>query len=112
LRPGDIVGPNQTVAEILEPDQLWVRIYVPETLLGHVRVNQAARIRVDTFPDRWFAGRVAAVSSQGEYTPRNVQTRGQRAEQVFGVKVVVDPSPQLKPGMSAEVDLGIKGRAD
>ena len=110
LRPGDLVAPNQPVAEILESSQLWVRVYVPETLLGLVRVNQPVRVRVDTFPSVWFNGHVGSVSSQGEYTPRNVQTRAQRAEQVFGVKVLVDPDPRLKAGMAAEVDLGVKGR--
>ena len=111
LRPGDIVAPNQTVAEILEPRELWVRVYVPETLLGLVRTNMPVKVRVDTFPDLWFDARVATVASEGEYTPRNVQTRAQRAEQVFGVKVVVNPDPRLKPGMAAEVDLGVKGNA-
>ena len=111
LRPGDLVAPNQTVAEILEPRELWVRIYVPETLLGLVRVGQPVRVRVDTFPNVWFPARVTTVAAEGEYTPRNVQTRAQRAEQVFGVKVVVDPDPRLKAGMAAEVDLGVKGRA-
>jgi HlyD family secretion protein len=111
LRPGDLVAANQPVAEILEPRELWVRIYVPETLLGLVRVGMPVRARVDTWPDVWFPGRVATIAAQGEYTPRNVQTRAQRAEQVFGVKVLVDPDPRLKPGMAAEVDLGVEGRA-
>jgi len=111
LRPGDIVAPNQTVAEILEPGQLWVRIYVPETLLGAVRVGMPVKVRVDTYPDHAFHGRVSTVASEGEYTPRNVQTRAQRAEQVFGVKVLVDPDLRLKAGMAAEVDLGVKGNA-
>jgi multidrug resistance efflux pump len=89
-----------------------VRVYVPETQLGLVHVNQPVRVRIDTFPDQWFPGHVASVSSQGEYTPRNVQTRAQRAEQVFGVKVLVDPNPKLKAGMAAEVDFGVKGRAE
>jgi HlyD family secretion protein len=109
LRPGDLVAPNQTVAEILEEGQLWVRVYVPETQLGLVRLGQPVRVRVDTFPDRTFPGRVASVSAKGEYTPRNVQTRAQRIEQVFGVKVHVDPSPNLHAGMAAEVDLGVRG---
>ena len=110
LRPGDLVKPDETVAEILENGQLWVRVFVPETLLGLVHVGMPVRVRVDTFPNDWFAGRVAAISSQAEYTPRNVQTRAQRAEQVFGVKVLVDPNQRLKAGMAAEVDLGVKGR--
>ena len=110
LRPGDIVAPDQTVAEILEESQLWVRVYVPETQLALVRVNQPVRVRVDTFPNQWFPGHIASISAQGEYTPRNIQTRAQRIEQVFGVKVLVDPNPRLHAGMAAEVDLGVKGR--
>jgi multidrug resistance efflux pump len=112
LRPGDLVAPNQTVAEILESDQLWVRVFVPETLLGLVHVDQSVRVRTDTYPNEWFPGHVATVASAGEFTPRNVQTRAQRAEEVFGVKVVVDPNPRLHAGMAAEVDLGVKGRAE
>ena len=112
LRPGDIVAPNQSVAEILESDQLWVRVFVPETMLGLVTVGMPVRVRTDTYPNEWFSGRVANVSSQGEFTPRNVQTRAQRAEQVFGVKVIVDPNAKLHAGMAAEVDFGVKGRAD
>lgn len=110
LRPGDLVAPNQRVAEILEPRELWVRVYVAETLLGLVRVNMPVKVRVDTFPETWFPARVATIASEGEYTPRNVQTRAQRAEQVFGVKVVLEPDPRLKPGMAAEVDLGVEGQ--
>jgi multidrug resistance efflux pump len=112
LRTGDIVAPNQTVAEILESSQLWVRVYVPETELGLMSVGQTVRIHIDTDPNETFTGHVASVSSQGEYTPRNVQTRAQRAELVYGVKVLVDPNPKLKAGMAASVDLGVKGRAD
>jgi len=112
LRPGDLVAPNQAVAEILESDQLWVRVYIPETMFGLVHAGQPVRVRVDTWPDKTFPGHVATVSGQGEYTPRNVQTRAQRAEQVFAIKVLVDPNPQLHAGMAAEVDLGVKGRAE
>jgi multidrug resistance efflux pump len=109
LRPGDLVTANQTVAEILESSQLWVRVFVPATELALVKVGQKVNVTVDTFPDRPFPGHVAAVNPQGEYTPRNVQTRAQRAEQVYGVKVLVDPNPELKAGMAADVDLGVKG---
>jgi len=112
LRPGDLVAPNQTIAEILEADQLWVRVYLPETLLGLVKVGQPVNVSVDTFPGQPFPARISTISSEGEYTPRNVQTRAQRAEQVFGVKVVLDRNQKLKAGMAAEVDLGVKGKAE
>jgi len=112
LRPGDLVAPNQPVAEILEANQLWVRVYLPETLLGLVHIEQAVRVRVDTYPNEWFPGHIATIASKGEYTPRNVQTRAQRAEQVFGLKVLVDPNQKLHAGMAADVDLGVKGHAE
>ena len=103
LRPGDLVAPNQPVARLLEPSQLWVRVYVPEPQLGRVRVGQRTVLTVDTFPKREFPGRVVEIRTQSEYTPRNVQTLDQRMDQVFGVKVAIDPTPELKPGMAATV---------
>jgi len=105
LRPGDLVAANQPVATLLEPDQIWVRVFVPETQMGLVHIGQDAAIAVDTFPHRAFHGRVVEVRSQGEYTPRNLQTLEQRSDEVFGVKVRIDPSPELKAGMAAIVHL-------
>jgi len=110
LRPGDIVTPDQPVAEILEADQLWVRVFVPEPDLALVHVGQRVRVKVDTFPNQWFPGEVTTINPQGEYTPRNVQTEAQRADQVFGVKVMLDRNPNLHPGMAASVDIGVKAK--
>lgn len=106
LRPGDLVAPNQGIVTILEPSEIWVRIFVPEPKLGLVRIGDPARISVDTFPGRVFPGRVVEIREQAEYTPRNIQTLDQRSDQVFGVKVAIDPTPDLKPGMAATVRLG------
>ena len=105
LRPGDLVAANRPVARVLEPGQLWARVWVPEPSLGLVRVGQRVAITVDSFPGREFPGRIVEIRQQGEYTPRNIQTRKQRMDQVFGAKVAIDPAPELKPGMAAEVRL-------
>ncbi|HEX5759672.1 MAG TPA: efflux RND transporter periplasmic adaptor subunit [Thermoanaerobaculia bacterium] len=105
LRPGDLVPANRPVASLLEAGQLWVRVYVPEPQLGRVRVGQRVAVSVDSFPERRFRGRVVEIRDRAEYTPRNVQTLEQRAEQVFGVKVEVEPAPELKAGMAALVHL-------
>ncbi|HET9796311.1 MAG TPA: efflux RND transporter periplasmic adaptor subunit [Thermoanaerobaculia bacterium] len=109
LRPGDLVAANQGIVTILEPSEVWVRVYVPEPMLGRVHVGDRARIFVDTFPGRAFPGRVVEIRQQAEYTPRNVQTLDQRADQVFGVKIAIDPSPDLKPGMAATARIGDVG---
>jgi len=106
LRPGDLVAANQGIVTILEPSEIWVRVYVPEPSLGRVHVGDPAEVFVDTYPGRAFRGRVAEIRQQAEYTPRNVQTLDQRADQVFGVKIAIAPSPALKPGMAATVGIG------
>src|SRR5207244_13331223 len=90
VRPGDLTTPNQTVAKLLELDQIWVRIYVPEPQLGLVKVGQRAKLRVDTFPNRTFDGVVEQINAQCEFTPRNIQSRDERNHQMFGVKVGLD----------------------
>jgi hypothetical protein len=106
VRPGDLVAPNTPVATLLEPDQIYVRIYIPETELGLVKVGQNAEIHVDSFPKKAFDGIVEQINQQAEFLPRNVQTREERVHQVFGVKVRInDPSGQVRAGMAADVKL-------
>jgi HlyD family secretion protein len=106
VRAGDLVPAGRIVLTMLEPSQLWVRIYIPETELGRVKVGQAATVEVDSFRGRQFAGHVGQIGSQAEFLPRNVQTRDDRQHQVFGAKVYVDnPDGVLKSGMSATVRL-------
>lgn len=104
VRPGDLVPPGRIVVTALEPSQLWVKVYVPETDLARVHLDQSATVRVDGLSGRLFEGRVGQVASQAEFLPRNVQTPDDRQHQVFGVKVYVDNSTgTLKSGMSATV---------
>lgn len=106
VRPGDLTTPNQTVVRLLELDQIWVRIYIPEPQLGNIKVGQRAQIKVDTFKDRTFDGVIEQINSQGEFTPRNIQSRDERNHQVFGVKVKLDNREgKLKSGMAADVTL-------
>ena len=106
VRKGDVLTPNQTVARILKVDDLWVKIFVPETEIGKVRLDQAVEVTVDSYPDRRFKGKIYYIASQSEFTPRNVQSIEERRHQVFAVKVRVDdPAAEgvLKSGMAATV---------
>jgi HlyD family secretion protein len=106
VRPGDLIPPNTPVATLLERDQIYIRIYIPETVIGQVHVGQKAEIRVDSFPNQTFNGVVEQINQQAEFLPRNVQTREERVHQVFGVKVRIDdPSHHILAGMAADVKL-------
>ena len=106
VRPGDLVAPNTPIATLLESDQIYVRIYVPETELYKVTVGQKAQIHIDPFQKETFNGIVEQINQQAEFLPRNVQTREERVHQVFGVKVRIDdPSHRVLAGMAADVKL-------
>jgi multidrug resistance efflux pump len=105
IRPGDLVPPGRIVVSMLEPTQLWVKVYIPETDLARVRLDQSATVRVDGL-SQTFQGHVGQVASQAEFLPRNVQTPDDRQHQVFAVKVYCDNAAgTLKSGMSATVRL-------
>lgn len=106
VRPGDLIGPNTPIATLLERDQIYVRIYVPETQIGRVRVGQRAEVRADPFPGQVFPAEVEQINQKAEFLPRNVQTREERVHQVFGVKLrIQDPSGRVRAGMAADVKI-------
>jgi multidrug resistance efflux pump len=104
VRKGDLVAANQPVVRVLRTADLWIKVYVPETELSKVRLDQEVTATVDGFPGRRFQGRIIQISSESEFTPRNVQSVDERRHQVFGVRVRVDdPQGVFKSGMAAEV---------
>jgi HlyD family secretion protein len=106
VRPGDLIAPNTPVATLLERDQIYVRIYIPETIIGQVKLGQKAEVRVDSFRNTIFDGVVEQINQQAEFLPRNVQTQEERVHQVFGIKIRInDTSHQVLAGMAADVKL-------
>jgi multidrug resistance efflux pump len=104
VRPGDLVPANQPIIRVLRTNDLWVKVYVPETDLARIRLHQRVRLTVDGYPGRCFDGEVTHIASESEFTPRNVQSVDERRHQVFGVRVrVADPQGVFKSGMAAEV---------
>ena len=104
VKVGDVLAPNREVATLILPDHLWIRVYVPATWLGKLRLGQRAELRVDGIKDRVFYGTVEQINREAEYTPRNVQTVEDRVRQVYGVKVRLENADgALRAGMSGEV---------
>jgi HlyD family secretion protein len=104
VRKGDVVAPNQSVIRVLRAEDLWVKVYVPETELGRVRLRQTVDVTIDSYPDRRFEGTVDQIAGVSEFTPRNIQSADERKHQVFAVKVYVrDPQGVFKSGMAATV---------
>ena len=111
--PGEVVAPGAPVLTVLDRDDRWVRIYVPEARLGAVRLGSPVTLRSDTFPGKAYRGEVAHVASEAEFTPRNVQTTEERTLLVYAVKVriVGDAAYELKPGLPVDVELPLAAAA-
>jgi len=109
IEPGELVAVGTPLAIIVDLDHAWANVYVEETLVPHIKLDQAATVVTDA-GDR-LPGRVSFIASRAEFTPRNVQTANERAKLVYRIKVSVDNSKGiLKPGMPVEVDLALPGR--
>jgi len=104
VRKGDLVMPNQPIVRVLRVDDLWVKVYVPETELHRFKLGQEADVTIDGLPNQQFKGTIQFISAESEFTPRNVQSADERRHQVFGMKVrIADPKGYFKSGMAAEV---------
>jgi HlyD family secretion protein len=104
---GETVPAGAPVLTIMDLDDRWVRIYIPEDRLAAVHLGQRATITADTYRGRGYRGEVSFVASQAEFTPRNVQTQEERVKLVYAVKVRItqDSTYDLKPGLPADVAL-------
>jgi HlyD family secretion protein len=119
-RVGETVVPGTALLSIADLDRVRLVIYVPEAQIGRVHIGQSFDVTVDSFPGRVFTGQVIYISAQAEFTPKNVQTKETRVEQVFAVKIALNnPERLLKPGMpadatqaAAEVTAGSDGRIE
>ncbi|MFA5794459.1 MAG: efflux RND transporter periplasmic adaptor subunit [Candidatus Brocadiia bacterium] len=106
---GEIVQPGSAVYTISDLRNLWVTGYIKETDLGRVKLNQKARIKTDSYPDKSYDGYVSFISPESEFTPKQIQTREERINRVYRVKISVDNAGQeLKSGMPADVYLAIE----
>lgn len=109
VEKGEVVGAGAAVVTLLDPQDLWVKVYLSPLELKHVRLQQPVSLQLDAWPDQRFAGKVVYVSSQAEFTPRNIQTREERIHQVFAVKVKLLPlkGHQAKSEQAAQQGPGL-----
>lgn len=105
--PGEIVPAGSAVLTIINRDDRWVRIFVPEYRIGAVHPGLRATITTDTYREKSYSGEVTFIATEAEFTPKTVQTTEERVRLVYAVKVRLtgDPTYDLKPGMPADVEL-------
>ncbi|MBS3920255.1 MAG: efflux RND transporter periplasmic adaptor subunit [Deltaproteobacteria bacterium] len=109
VEPGEYVSPGATVVTLADLDRVWLKAYVDETDLGRVKLGQKAKIKTDTFPGKAYEGRISFISSEAEFTPKQVQTQKERVKLVYRIKIDVENrNRELKPGMPADGEILIE----
>jgi HlyD family secretion protein len=103
VEAGEIAAPGAPLLTIADLSEVTLTVYVPETQIGRVGLGQEAVVTVDSYPGQGFVGQVAYIADRAEFIPRNVQTKEERANTVFAVKITLPNAEQrLKPGMPAD----------
>jgi HlyD family secretion protein len=106
VEAGEFVQRGQPLYTIAALDTLTLRAYVSGAQLAAVRIGAPARVRIDG-PDGepiTLPGRIVWVSSRAEFTPTPIQTRDERTDQVYAVRIrVPNPGGAVKIGMPGEV---------
>lgn len=99
---GEVVPAGGTLLTLSRLDEVWLSVYVAGKRLGGVKLGQAAQVRIDG-DTRVFDGHVTFISSEAEFTPKNVQTPDEREKLVYRVKITLpNPDGTFKPGMPAD----------
>ena len=102
FRLGETVGAGAPVVSILPPDSIKVRVFVPQAIVGGLKIGQPVMLHWDGAGD--VRGHVTYVAPQAEFTPPVIYSRGNREKLVFLVEAVTDsPDARLHPGQPVEV---------
>lgn len=100
---GEYVQMGSPLAQIINLQDMWIKVYIPTDDLPGIKLKQSASIFVSG-SDQVFVGTVVSIASQGEFTPKTIQTKKERTNVVYAVKLAVDnEAGLLKPGMPADV---------
>ncbi len=108
LEQGEYARVGSSIARVADLAHLYCWVYLSEADLGRIRVGEIVKVGIDAYSGKGFPGRVAYISPEAEFTPKNIQTREERVELVFAVKVLVDnPDGALKIGLPADVEIPV-----
>jgi HlyD family secretion protein len=108
VEAGEVVSAGKPLVLLGDLDHPWIKVYVTETEVGRVMLGAPAHILADSFPQQPFRGTVTWIADQAEFTPKNIQTKEERVNLVYAVKItIVDAERKLKAGMTADAELRI-----
>ncbi len=108
--PGEVVQAGTAIVTELDLSKVYLRGFIPEGEIGKVKIDQPARIYLDSAPARPLEAWVARIDPQATFTPENTYFRDDRVKQVVGVKLRLKTGIGFaKPGMPADGEILVAG---
>jgi len=106
VEEGEAAAPETPLLQLVNMDQLTLKVYVSGKDIGRIKLGQNARVYVDSFPDTVFSAKVVNIAQEAEFTPKNVHMQDERIKMVYAVELKVESSDgMIKPGMPADAEI-------
>jgi HlyD family secretion protein len=103
---GEVIAAGSTVVSLGDLTHPWLRAYINETDLGRIKLGSKVQLATDSFPGKTYEGRISFISSEAEFTPKQIQTKEERVKLVYRIKIDVDNSHQeLKNNMPVDGEI-------
>ena len=104
---GELATVGKPLMKIANLEKIYLRAYFTSDQLANIRLGDTVKVIADFGGDEQheYEGRIAWISSESEFTPKNIQTKDSRANLVYAVKIAVKNDGRLKIGLAGEVRL-------
>jgi HlyD family secretion protein len=105
---GEMAAPGKSLFKIANLETMELKAYVSATQLPEIKIGQTVKVSIDGSDGKMieYQGTISWISSEAEFTPKNIQTREERVSQVYAIKVLVKNDGAIKINMPAEVRFG------
>lgn len=106
---GEVVAAGSPVLSLADYARPWMRAYIPESLLGRVKLGSPVQVSTDSYPGKVYRGEITFIASEAEFTPRQVLTPEQRSRLVYRIKISLEnPQGELKLNMPCDAEIPLQ----
>jgi len=103
---GEVIAAGTTIVSLGDLAHPWLRAYINETDLGRIKLGGKVQLSTDSYKGKTYEGRISFISSEAEFTPKQIQTKEERVKLVYRIKIDVDNAHQeLKNNMPVDGEI-------
>lgn len=105
IEPDELAFQGKPLFKIADLTNMFIKVYITEDMLSSIKLGQATEIRMDVHKDepKIFNGKISWISPKAEFTPKMIQTKDERVNLVYAVKISFKNDGSAKIGMPGDV---------